>query len=86
MQDNRCGRHGTTITHGVHGAMKSPAICGLEAGDPVQVSEKVANSQNKLQIRHPSRFIFPRKGEFDLAENAIKQNPTPRRGLGLTGG
>ena len=62
------------------------AIRGLETGDPVQVSEQVTDFQNELQVWHSSRFLFSKKGEFDLAKNAIKQNPTLRRGPRLTGG
>jgi hypothetical protein len=58
----------------------------LETGEPIQISEQVICFQNELQIWHSSRFLFSKSGEFDLVKDAVKRDPSLKRGPQWTGG
>jgi hypothetical protein len=61
-------------------------VGGLETGRPIQLTERVTDFQNELQIWNSSRFIFSRRSDFALVNKTIKHNSSAKHGPRLAGG
>jgi len=64
----------------------SSLLQGIETGHPIQLTGRVIDFQNELQIWNSVRFVFSKTGDFDLARDAIKRSASAKAGPRLAGG
>ena len=69
-----------------HEAAFAQLAGGVTTGQPIQLTERVTDFQNELQIWNSSRFIFSRKADFASVKNAIRRNGAIKEGPRLAGG